>query len=91
MRFFSRGHRPDAGPSDIHRYGTLADGTRNTIHASGALSVEVDDLGRPTAVWFRCLTLPFHTWSRPGPALHANPGDMRILNIEYQDKEDTIR
>jgi hypothetical protein len=92
MRFLSRGHRATAGPANIHRYGTMADGSRNTIHASGALSIEVDDLGRPTAVWFRCLNLPFHTWHRGvGEAVHINPGAIRILNIEYQDKEDTTR
>jgi len=67
----------------------MADGTRNTIHDSGVLSIEVDDLGKPVAVWFRCLNLPFHTWRVPGEPAHINPGDMRILNIEYEDKEDT--
>ena len=85
MRIFSRGHRPDAGPADIHRYGTQADGSRNTIHASAVLNVEVDDDGRPTAVWFRCLNLPFTVWRRNAdePAL-INPSDMEILNIEYR-------
>lgn len=86
MRFFSRGHRPDAGADSVHRYGTLPDGTRNTIHASGHLDIEVDALGRPTAVWFRCLNLPFEVFHRP-LVVQENPGDMTILNIEYERKE----
>lgn len=71
--------------SDSHRYGTSKDGTRNTIHVSGALNVEVDDDGRPTAVWFRCLNLPFTVWHRDdGDPARINPENMTILNIEYK-------
>lgn len=85
MRFFSRGHRPDAPADSVHRYGTLPDGSRNTIHESRHLDIEVDDLGRPTAVWFRCLNLPFEVFSRPD-VVRENLGDMQILNIEYDRK-----
>ena len=85
MRFLSRGHRAQAENSNIHRYGTLADGSRNTIHATTELSIEVDNLGRPTAVWFRCLNLPFHVWHHGRDAQSINPEGMKILNIEYEE------
>lgn len=70
--------------TDTIRYGTLVNGERNTIHASEVLDIEVDDDGHPTAVWFRCLNLPFTVWRRDfGSPVHINPGDMRILNIEF--------
>lgn len=84
MRFFSRGHRPDS--STAHRYGTIPGVGRNTIHVSGHLDIEVDLVGRPTAVWFRCLNLPFEVFSRPD-VVRVNPDDMDILNIEYDKKE----
>lgn len=85
MRFLPRGHRAQAVSDTTHRYGSLPDGSRNTIHATTELSIEVDDLGRPTAVWFRCLNLPFHVWHRgTGRAEHINPEGMKILNIEYE-------
>jgi hypothetical protein len=85
MRIFSRGHRPDAGADSVHRYGTLADGSRNTIHASGHLDIEVNELGEVTAVWFRCLNLPFRVFSRESTSW-INPEDMTILNVEYDRK-----
>lgn len=85
MRFFSRGHRAAATTADMHRYGTV-DGEQRTIHASGLLDIEVDDDGKPTAVWFRCLNLPFHVWHRgTGEAVTINPVGMEILNIEYKE------
>ena len=84
MRFFSRGHRAQADQSDIHRYGTLPDGTRNTIHASSQLDVEVNEIGEVTAVWFRCLNLPFRVFSRENTSW-INPEGMTILNIEYEE------
>lgn len=85
MRFFSRGHRATAPAANVHRYGTV-DGEQRTIHASSIIDIEVDELGRPTAVWFRCLNLPFQVWQREsGPAEHINPEDMQILNIEYRE------
>jgi len=80
----------EADHSGIHRYGSFPDGTRNTIHNSHVLSIEVDDDGKPTAVWFRCLNLPFHTWRRDSDEpVRINPGGMHILNIEYEEKENT--
>lgn len=86
MRIFSRGRQLiPLKPVTPHRYGSFPDGSRNTIHDSGDLSIEVDDDGRPTAVWFRCLNLPFHVWHRGGgEPVHFNPEDMTILNIEYE-------
>lgn len=85
MRFFSRGHRPDTPADTVHRYGTLADGSRNTIHASGLLDIEVNELGEVTAVWFRCLNLPFRVFHRESTSW-INPEDMTILNVEYDSK-----
>jgi hypothetical protein len=71
--------------SDLHTYGSLANGSRNTIHDTERVDIEVDSLGRPVAVWFRCLNLPFTVWHRgPGEAIPCNPADMAILNIEYR-------
>ena len=85
MRFLSRGHDAHASAENVHRYGSQADGTRNTIHASSAFNIEVDDEGRPTALWFRCLNLPFTVWRRAdGEALEFNPQDMEVLNVEYR-------
>jgi hypothetical protein len=86
MRFFFRAHRATTTSPDTHRYGTEADGSRNTIHAGGKLDIEVDDDGRPVAVWFRCLNLPFSVWLRAsGEPAHINPAGMEILNIEYTE------
>lgn len=86
MRFISRGHRASAPAADVHRYGSEADGSRNTIHGSTRLDIEVDELGRPVAVWFRCLNLPFRVWYlESGPAEHINPENMQLLNIEYKE------
>lgn len=65
-------------------YGTADDGSRNTIHASEMLNIEVDDDGHPTAVWFRCLTLPFNVWRREsGDPAHCNP-NIRVMSIDYE-------
>ncbi len=40
------------------RYGNRPDGTRNTIHATEHLDIEVRK-GKVVAVWFRCMELPF--------------------------------
>ena len=72
-----------------YRYGTVEDGSRNTIHASTELNIEVDDDGRPAAVWFRCLTLPFTVWRRDnGEPVYVNPDDMKIQLIEYEDSSE---
>lgn len=86
MRFFSRGHRATAPASDIHRYGTDADGSRNTIHDTARIDIEVDAEGHPIALWFRCLNLPYRTWHRDSElAQNINPHDMEILSIEYRE------
>ena len=75
-------------PRSLVRYGSMEDGSRNTIHASGELNIEVDDDGHPVAVWFRCLNLPFTVWRRDiGQPCYFNPDDMLILNIEYKRKD----
>ena len=85
MRFRSRGHKPPENDGRVHRYGTV-DGVQKSIHAGTRVDIEVDELGQPTAVWFRCLNLPFHVWHRrPGEAQHINPEGMSILNIEYEE------
>jgi hypothetical protein len=86
IRFLSRGHDAHAGSENVHRYGTLADGSRNTIHASTKLDVEVNEQGEVTAVWFRCLNLPFRVFGRENTAW-INPEDMTILNIEYERRD----
>ena len=86
MRFFSRGHRATAGHEGIHRYGTV-DGEQRTIHASSHLDIEVNELGEVTAVWFRCLNLPFRVFNRDS-TVWINPEGMHILNIEYEEAID---
>jgi hypothetical protein len=47
--------------------------------------VEVDpDTGEVTAVWFRCLNLPFKIFDRPDPA-RINP-DTEVRGIEYRER-----
>lgn len=73
--------RAAAGASGNSYYG---DG--GTIHGTTELSVEVDpETKEVTAVWFRCLNLPFHVWSRPDPA-RVNP-DSEIHGIEIRHRD----
>lgn len=54
MSVTSKVQRKIAEMTGAQRYGD--DGT---IHRTGSISVEVDDLGNVVAVWFRCMALPF--------------------------------
>jgi hypothetical protein len=85
---------PAMTPDDIFRLKhSLAAGDGNryygdggTIHGTGELDVEVDSqTGEVTAVWFRCLNLPFKIFSRPGPAAMVNP-ETEIHGIEYRER-----
>ena len=63
-------------------------GDGGTIHGTGHIDVEVDpDTGEVTAVWFRCLNLPFKIFSRPDPA-RINP-DTEVHGIEYRERGET--
>jgi hypothetical protein len=65
-----------ASKSGNHFYG---DG--GTVHGSLKLDVEIDaETGEVTAVWYRCLNLPFQMFSRENPC-HINP-DTEIHGIE---------
>ena len=60
-------------------------GDGGTIHGTGHLDVEVDPkTGEVTAVWFRCLNLPFKIFSRPDAA-RINP-ETEIHGIEYRER-----
>lgn len=81
-------------PDDIFRLkGSLAGydgnhyyGDGGTIHGTHHLDIEVDpDTGEVTAVWFRCLNLPFRVYSRTD-TVRVNP-DTEIHGIEYRLEE----
>lgn len=60
-------------------------GDGGTIHDTGTLDIELDpETGEVTAVWFRCLNLPFRTYSRPD-TVRFNP-DTEIHGIEYRER-----
>jgi hypothetical protein len=60
-------------------------GDGGTIHGTGYLDIEIDPAtGEVTAVWFRCLNLPFRTFSRDEPAV-VNP-DIGIRGVEYRER-----
>jgi len=58
-------------------------GDGGTIHGTSQLDIEVNELGEVTAVWFRCLNLPFRVFNRENPAW-INP-DIEIRGIEYRE------
>jgi hypothetical protein len=66
------------------RYGDNPDGTRNTIHGSGTIDIQVDDQGKILRVWFRCLSLPFRLDTVTDHEVY-NPEHVRIMNIETDD------
>jgi len=41
------------------RYGDLDSDTRNTIHESNHVDVEIGPNGNVVSVWFRCMRVPF--------------------------------
>ena len=60
-------------------------GGQGTIHRTTHIDVEVDPETRQvTAVWFRCLNLPFQVFERPSTA-HINPKGIAIEEITYVD------
>ena len=66
--------------SDGNRY--YGDG--GTIHGTGHVDVELDPAtGEVTAVWFRCLNLPFRVFTRPDP-VRINP-EFEVRGIEYRE------
>lgn len=80
-------------PDDIFRLkqslassdGNLYYGDGGTVHGTISLDVEVDaQTGEVTAVWFRCLNLPFKVFSRPG-TVRCNP-DTEVHGIEYRER-----
>ena len=76
---------------DLKQSAARADGNHyygdgGTIHGSTELNVEIDGkTGEVTAVWFRCLNLPFKVWSRGSDPARINPEGMQIRGIEYRD------
>jgi len=84
---------PEMGPEDIFRLKqSLAGGDGNfyygdggTIHGTDRLDIEIDPkTGEVTAVWFRCLNLPFQVFSRPD-TVRYNP-DIEVHGVEYRER-----
>jgi hypothetical protein len=76
---FSQGKRPPAF-APRHRYGM-----QGTIHQTGTIDIQQDEGGNVTAVWFRCLNLPF-TCSAAESGTTINPvRDIAIEEITYAD------
>ena len=84
---------PEMNPDDIFRLKhslAQSDGNRyygdgGTIHGTSRLDIEIDPAtGEVTAVWFRCLNLPFEIFSRPG-TVRINP-DTEVHGIEYRER-----
>lgn len=74
--------KPVPAFSPRHVYG----GT-GTIHRTGTIDIQLDDSGTVTAVWFRCLQLPF-TVSKSGPQPGPNPAArIAIEELTYLDLE----
>ncbi len=74
------------------RYGDLADPdpetgrTRNTIHGTHEVNVVLDGHGNVTAVWFRCMRLPFTVSAEgSGHNLYIGHGDADIKAIIFED------
>ena len=66
-------------------------GDGGTIHHTGQLDVDVDSSGRPTAIWYRCLTLPFQINKRRfGEPAVSNPRELSITGIEYRHPTETV-
>lgn len=60
-------------------------GADRTIHRTGKLNIELDPVtGEVTCVWFRCMNLPFDTYSRENPC-RENP-DIMIDEIIYTER-----
>jgi hypothetical protein len=55
---------------------------RGTIHGSGTIDIEVDpDTKEVTAVWFRCLNLPYRVFMHKATAV-IQPGTF-VTAVEY--------
>lgn len=61
-------------------------GDKNTIHRTGHLDVELDPAGNVTAVWFRCLRLPFKV-NKHGRTFEGGADVAEIINVKVLEKE----
>ncbi len=63
-------------------------GGDDTIHGNTSLDVEVDPDGNVTAVWFRCMRLPFRasrvTQERAG-MFQDSPISSKLIAVEVED------
>ena len=59
-------------------------GHDGTIHQTTHLDVEVDSEGTVTAVWFRCMMLPFKVSSREQP---SSPPEIttKLIAVEIEE------
>lgn len=71
------------------RFGVFVYGHERTIHGTSLVNVVLDEQGKVTEVWFRCLQLPFDvSLEGTGKALYGKPDfGPPIKAVEVDDRE----